>query len=154
MKNLSRRSFLENAGIGIGTTTVALALPMLITPPEKKDKPYEGKKLNIALCGLGNYSGYLAVGLETSQYCKLAGIVTGHPAKAEIWKKKYNIPEKNIYNYQNFDEIADDGFFELNPAVSYGPFRGRTSKGELNFPAINQQTTQLDEMGKLLLENK
>ena len=41
-----------------------------------------------------------------SQYCRLAGIVTGHPEKAARWQKDYNIPQKNIYNYQNFDEIV------------------------------------------------
>jgi predicted dehydrogenase len=55
---------------------------------------------------LGRYAGILADGLQESQYCKLAGIVTGHPAKAEAWKKQYDIPDSNIYNYENFDSIA------------------------------------------------
>jgi glucose-fructose oxidoreductase len=38
----------------------------------------------------------------------LAGIVTGTPAKAEAWKVKYKIPDKNIYNYETFDKIADN----------------------------------------------
>ena len=38
--------------------------------------------------------------------------------------------------------------------MSYGPFKGRTSKSELNFPDINQQATQCDEIGKVLLDNK
>jgi predicted dehydrogenase len=336
MKNLSRRSFIQNAGIAVGATAVAATLPSFIN---KHIANYEGKKLNIALCGLGRYAGYLAVGLESAQYCRLAGIVTGTMAKVAEWKTKYNIPEKNIYNYQNFDEIvnnkdidlvyvvlpnsmhkeftiraakagkhvivekpmaitasdclemidackkarvqlavgyrlhyepyhieikrlgqekifgqvrlieaslgyksgdptewrlkkalsgggplmnlgvycvqscryvlgeepvsvtaqfgpvtnkklfseveesitwqlqfpsgavgtsssayncsidrffasADDGFFELSPAISYGPFKGRTSNGELNFPTINQQTTQCDEIAKVLLANK
>ncbi|HTE32772.1 MAG TPA: Gfo/Idh/MocA family oxidoreductase, partial [Chryseolinea sp.] len=49
---------------------------------------------------------------------------------------------------------ADDGFFELSPAISYGPFKGRTSKGELNFPEINQQGVQCDAISKVILENK
>ncbi len=49
---------------------------------------------------------------------------------------------------------ADKGFFELSPAVSYGPFRGRTSAGPLNFPDINQQAAQLDGIGQVLLANK
>jgi predicted dehydrogenase len=57
-------------------------------------------------------------------------------------------------NVDRFFASADEGFFELSPAVSYGPFQGRTSKGPLSFPNINQQTAQLDGMGKLLLENK
>lgn len=76
-------------------------------------KPYDGKKLNVALCGLGRYAGYLADGLEVSKYCRLAGIVTGTALKAETWKSKYNIPQKNIYNYQNFDEIIRNKDIDL-----------------------------------------
>lgn len=67
------------------------------------------KKLGIALVGLGSYSTHqLAPGLQQSSKCRLAGIVTGTPEKAEKWKKQYNIPDKNIYNYENFDTIADN----------------------------------------------
>src|SRR3978361_340348 len=96
-KNLSRRVFLQNIGIGAGATAVAATLPSFINAFEGDPTRYDGKKLNIALCGLGRYAGYLAVGLETAQYCRLAGIVTGTPAKAADWKKRYNIPGNNIY---------------------------------------------------------
>lgn len=63
--------------------------------------------LGVALVGLGYYStDLLAPALQQTKNCYLAGIVTGTPAKAEAWKKKYNIPDKNIYNYNNFDGIA------------------------------------------------
>jgi predicted dehydrogenase len=101
MKKVSRRSFLFSAG---AVTTAAFTLPLISIT--KKDKTYSGKKLNIALVGLGRYAGILADGLQESQYCQLAGIVTGHPAKAEAWKKQYDIPDSNIYNYENFDSIA------------------------------------------------
>ena len=340
MKNYSRRSFLHNLGKGIGATAFSASLSAFRVSPTIKST-YSEKKLNVALCGLGRYAGALADGLETSGYCRLAGIITGTPAKAESWKKKYHIPDKNIYNYQNFDTIAankdidlvyvvlpnamhrefviraaqagkhvivekpmatsvkdceemisacqkagvqlamgyrlhfepyhleikrlgqqkvfgqvrlieaslgyqsgnadpsewrmkkalsgggplmnlglyclqscryvlgeepvsvtaqfgpvsnkklfseveesiswqlvfpggavctstssyncnidrffasaDNGFFELSPALSYGPFKGRTSQGELNFPVINQQTAQVDAIGKIILENK
>ncbi len=338
MENLSRRSFLHKMGIGAGTAA-AIALPHSFSYASTPTKSYDGKKLNIALCGLGRYAGYLAESFQDAQYCRLAGIITGTPAKAEDWKKRYSIPQANVYNYQNFDEIArnkdidvvyvvlpnsmhkeftiraakagkhvivekpmaiteqdckemidvcnkygvqlamgyrlhyepynmemkrlgqekvfgqvrlveaslgyksatpgewrlnkalagggplmnlgvycvqasryilgeepvsvtaqfgpvtnkqlfseveesiywqlqfpggavgtssstyncgidrlfaaaDDGFFELSPAISYGPFKGRTSNGELNFPTINQQATQMDEISKVLLTNK
>ena len=326
-------------GLGVGATAVAAAFPLSIHHPKKNNILYTGRKLNMALCGLGRYAGILADGFETSQYCRLAGIVTGTPAKADAWKKKYSIPQKNIYNYQNFDELinnkdidlvyvvlpnamhkeyviraakagkhvitekpmatsakdceemikackdagvqlavgyrlhyepynmelkrlgqekvfgpvrlieaslgykvdnnkewrmhkalsgggplmnlgvyclqasryilgeepvsvtaqfgpntnpeifseveasimwqlnfpggavanltssyncnidrvyaaAEDGFFELSPAISYGPFKGRTTKGEMNFPEINQQTAQMDGIAKYILESK
>lgn len=113
MKNISRRSFVNKFGLGVGATVVMTALPSYITQSEKLQKPYTGKKLNIALCGLGNYAAMLASGIEASEYCNLAGIVTGTPEKAAKWKKQYNIPEKNIYNYQNFDEIVNNKDIDL-----------------------------------------
>ena len=106
MKEVTRRSFLQHAGIG----TAAIALPAFISNINRRQ---EGKKLNIAICGLGRYGTYLAEGLEVAEHCRLAGIITGTPAKASAWKKKYNIPDSNIYNYQNFDNIAHNKNIDL-----------------------------------------
>lgn len=113
MKHLSRRSFLEKFSISLGTTAVAVTVPSFCNLVNATTQNYDGKKLNVALCGLGNYAGMLADGLTASQYCRLAGIVTGHPAKAQQWQKDYNIPQKNIYNYQNFDEIVNNKDIDL-----------------------------------------
>jgi predicted dehydrogenase len=339
MKYLSRRTFLQNLGIGVGSAAIAGTVPAYLDIFQPNAPKFDGKKINIALCGLGRYAGYLAEGIEIAKYCRIAGIVTGTPSKAVDWKKRYNIPDRNIYNYQDFDKIAsnkdidlvyvvlpnsmhkeftiraakagkhvivekpmaiqvndclemidackkagvqlavgyrlhyepynleikrmgqqkvfgqvrlieaslgykvsdasewrlkkamagggplmnigiycvqcnryvlgeepvsvtaqfgpvtnkeifkeveesitwqlefpsgalcndtttyscgidrfyaaaDEGFFELSPAISYGPFKGRSTKGEMNFPVINQQTTQCDEISKVLLANK
>lgn len=113
MKNITRRSFVNKLGLGVGASVVITTLPSFITQTEKWQKPYTGKKLNIALCGLGNYATMLASGIEISEYCTLAGIVTGSPEKALKWKAKYAIPDKNIYNYQNFDEISNNKDIDL-----------------------------------------
>ncbi|MGC4100981.1 Gfo/Idh/MocA family protein [Ferruginibacter sp.] len=132
MKNFSRRSFLQTAGIAAGATAVAAVLPAFKTGTDKKDIPYDGKKLNIALCGLGRYAGYLADGLQESKYCKLVGLVTGTPEKAESWGKKYNIPAKNIYNYQNFDSISSnkdiDVVYIVLPNAMHKEYVLRTAK--------------------------
>jgi predicted dehydrogenase len=113
MKNISRRSFVNKFGVGLGASVVITTLPSFLTASEDATQPYTGKKMNIALCGLGIYAELLAKGIEVSEYCNLAGIVTGTPSKAEKWKTKYNIPEKNIYNYQNFDEIKNNPDIDL-----------------------------------------
>lgn len=76
---------------------------------EKVDEEKAAKKLGIALVGLGKYAeGQLAPALQETKHCYLAGIVTGTPEKAENWRKKYDIPTKNIYNYSSFDTIKDN----------------------------------------------
>ena len=125
MKNLSRRSFIKSLGLSVGAGVIITSMPSFIGKSALSGKKYEGRKLNIALCGLGNYStNHLAIGLESSQYCRLAVIITGTPSYAEEWKKKYNLPEKNIYNYQNFDKIINNEAFYCvgNCNISNGYF--------------------------------
>lgn len=101
MYSPSRRNALKKIVTGSGI--ILLSPNSLFSSPRKKDR------LGIALVGLGYYStDLLAPALQQTKNCYLAGIVTGTPAKAETWKKKYNIPDKNIYNYQNFDSIANN----------------------------------------------
>jgi len=113
MEKISRRSFVNKFGVGVGASVVLTALPSFMTLPENHEKIYTGKKINIALCGLGNYAGMLADGIQVSEYCNLAGIVTGTPSKADAWKAKYNIPSKNIYDYENFDTIINNKDIDL-----------------------------------------
>ncbi len=71
--------------------------------------PVSEKKLGIALVGLGKYSTeQLAPALQETKHCYLAGLVTGTESKIPEWKVKYGIPDGNIYNYENFDDIRDN----------------------------------------------
>jgi predicted dehydrogenase len=112
MDRITRRSFVNKLGIGIGSAAVIATLPSFIVPDNPK-AIYKGKKLNVSICGLGNYADAIAYGLENCEYCTLAGIVTGTPAKAQQWKDKYHIAEGNIYNYGNFDEIINNKNIDL-----------------------------------------
>lgn len=102
MTPTSRRDVLKTLALGSGA--------LLLSPGSLLSAAYNKKdRLGVALVGLGYYStDLLAPALQQTKNCYLAGIVTGTPSKAETWKQKYNIPEKNIYNYQNFDQIANN----------------------------------------------
>jgi predicted dehydrogenase len=100
-----RRRFLTDM-VGFGAaawaatrSATAQAAP---TPPSKK--------LGFALVGLGSLSeNQIAPALaQKTKHCKLTGLVSGHPDKAKEWAKKYGVPEKNIYSYQNYDEIKNN----------------------------------------------
>jgi glucose-fructose oxidoreductase len=99
---VSRRKLIQSLAL-TGASAFFSPHSLLAATRKKKDK------LGIALIGLGYYStDLLAPALQQTKHCYLAGIVTGTPSKAEDWKKKYNIPDKNIYNYSNFDSIANN----------------------------------------------
>src|SRR5574339_605936 len=68
-----------------------------------------GKKLGVALCGLGSLStNQIAPALQKTRNCRLAGIVTGTPAKAEEWKSKYGLSDKSVYDYKTMHRMADN----------------------------------------------
>lgn len=98
----SRRNVLKSLALGVSALLFS-PNSLLSATRQKKDR------LGVALVGLGYYStDLLAPALQQTKRCYLAGIVTGTPAKAEAWKQKYNLKDKNIYNYSNFDSIANN----------------------------------------------
>lgn len=111
MKKISRRTFNTALTKGIGGVALMSGMPLACG---MMGKPGNQKKLGIALVGLGSYSTYqLAPALQDTQYCQLAGIVTGTPDKEAIWAEKYNLPKENIYNYDNFDTIAQNDDIDI-----------------------------------------
>jgi len=67
------------------------------------------KKLGFALCGLGSLSTQqIAPALQSTRYCRLAGIITGSPDKAKQWRSRYAIPEQNVYSYDTMHRLADN----------------------------------------------
>jgi glucose-fructose oxidoreductase len=102
MQSKSRRDVIRTLALGAGGILLS---PAILRSAARTQK----NRLGVALVGLGYYStDLLAPALQQTKHCYLAGIVTGTPAKAEAWKAKYNIPDKNIYNYKNFDQIANN----------------------------------------------
>src|SRR5688572_24276171 len=103
----SRRQFVKTLALSSGAFIYSPNVLISATSQTKS-------RLGVALVGLGYYStDLLAPALQQTKNCYLTGIVTGTPAKAENWKKKYNIPDKNIYNYQNFDSIANNNDIDV-----------------------------------------
>lgn len=98
----SRRDFLKTSVLAAASAPFfGGLLPGRAAEPDKK--------LGYALVGLGNLStNQIAPALQKTKNCRLAAIVTGTPAKADKWKAQYNIPDKNIYNYDNMERMADN----------------------------------------------
>jgi len=103
----SRRDFLQKL------TLSTLALPLLehidaMTGKNNDTKLYDGPVLRVAIMGLGSYGTRVADAMQSCTKAKLIGVISGTPSKVTAWQSKYNIPEKNCYNYENFDRIKDN----------------------------------------------
>ncbi len=105
-ENSNRRRFVKDLSKIVGT---GFLLPSFSILSSNSCAFQNDRKLGFALVGLGNYSTtQLGPALKGAKNCFLSGIVTGTPSKAESWSKEYGIPEKNIYNYDNYDDIANN----------------------------------------------
>ena len=101
----TRRTFLEKL------TATAVAVPLVYSPMNLFAAPsevYDGPILRVAIMGLGSYGTRVAEAMESCTRAKLVGVISGTPSKITKWQSKYNIPDKNCYNYENFDAIKDN----------------------------------------------
>jgi len=101
----SRRSFLKKI------TASSVLVPYLASDAVASVQhlnDYDGPLLRVAIMGLGSYGTRVAEAMKDCKKAKLVGVISGTPAKIEDWQKKYKIPAKNCYNYENFDNIKNN----------------------------------------------
>ena len=103
----SRRDFLKKI------TASSVVLPILsadcaANPGKSGGGPYQGPVLRVAIMGLGSYGTRVADAMKDCKKAKLVGVISGTPSKIADWQMKYNIPEKNCYNYQTFDQLKNN----------------------------------------------
>jgi predicted dehydrogenase len=103
----SRRDFLQKLGI----SALALHLAPLSGWADGKnnqEETYDGPVLRVAIMGLGSYGTRVAEAMRSCKKAKLVGVISGTPSKIKDWQSRYGIPEKNCYNYENFDNIKSN----------------------------------------------
>jgi glucose-fructose oxidoreductase len=138
MKYRSRRKFLRDLSLGTAAVATGFGLADYAkSQPGQIDlsakAPNVKKKLGVALLGLGRYATHqLAPALQETNHCQLTGVVSGHPDKAARWADQYGFPKKNIYNYDNFDSIAQnpdiDIVYVVTPVALHPEFVIRAAK--------------------------
>ncbi len=103
----SRRTFLQKLAGPF------LAIPLLSGDVvtifnDENNITYQGPLFRVAIMGLGSYANRVADAMQSCTKSKLVGVISGTPSKIATWQSKYNIPEKNCYNYENFDAITNN----------------------------------------------
>ena len=101
----SRRDFLQKLA-------PLMALPLLPQTLEAcnvfNTSNYDGPVLRVAIMGLGSYGTRVAEAMQACSKAKIVGVISGTPSKIKNWQTKYNLPQKNCYNYENFDGIKNN----------------------------------------------
>jgi predicted dehydrogenase len=103
----SRREFLQKisgSAIGLGILPTLASAACATIPGEINDGPV----LRVAILGLGGYATRVAEAMVNCKRAKLTGLISGTPEKIKAWQAKYNIPDKNCYNYENYDAIKNN----------------------------------------------
>lgn len=110
----SRRQFLKATGSNVLLASMAaggvpLAPPDKQPPNLKVPSVNEPKKLGYAIVGLGQLAlGQILPAFATCEHSRPTALVSGHPDKAKAVAAHYHIDSKNIYNYDNYDEIKNN----------------------------------------------
>jgi predicted dehydrogenase len=102
----TRRDFLNK--ITAATITLPFLKQAVAANKSLSKKPYDGPMLRVAIMGLGSYGTRVAEAMRDCTKAKLVGVISGTPSKITTWQGRYNIPEKNCYNYENFDNIKNN----------------------------------------------
>jgi len=128
----SRRSFLQKMGLSAAALSLAPIISKASIEPEASITPYDGPVLRVAIMGIGTYGNIVARALQASTKAKLVGVVSGSPAKVKDWQTKYGIPDKNVYNYDNFEDIKNnpdiDAIYVIVPNFLHKPYVLRAAK--------------------------
>lgn len=128
----SRRNFLQKMGVSALALKLAPITSIAADNTQATITPYDGPVLRVAIMGIGTYGNIVARALQASTKAKLVGVISGSPAKVKDWQTKYGIPDKNVYNYDNFENIKNnpdiDAIYVIVPNFLHKPYVLRAAK--------------------------
>ena len=105
MNPFSRRDFLKKAGVG----TEALGWNFNPDSVGPAGAAQQTKPLGYVVIGIGQLTKHEVIpAFKTTTHSRLTGLVSGDREKALRFAHQYGVPEKNIYNYDNYDGMASN----------------------------------------------
>jgi len=104
----TRRLFLARAGQGLAAAGAFAAMARRgFAQPQVPDPP--GRKVGWAVVGLGSLAiNQILPAFAKCEKSRVVALVSGHPDKAAKLAARYGVDPKRIYNYENYDTLADN----------------------------------------------
>jgi predicted dehydrogenase len=123
--HITRRTFAQ----GLTAVGAFSSLPGLGARPANNAR----RMLGYCIVGLGRISmGHFMPACNLSQKSRVTALVSGHRDKADKMAAQYNVPAKNIYSYENYDEIAAnpdiDAVYIALPNSMHAEYTARAAK--------------------------
>jgi predicted dehydrogenase len=107
--NFTRREFARALGVGAAASSFTPAARILNQSPDMQQSGTQRRKVGYCIVGLGRISmDHFMPACNISQHSRVTALVSGHRDKAEKMASQYEVPSKNIYSYENYNEIADN----------------------------------------------
>ncbi len=95
-----KRESLAVVAEGVSTPQIVEAPPLPYAPQHR---------VGIAVVGLGHLSlGQILPAFGAAKRVRLAGLVSGNPAKAAAVATLYGVPAQSVYNYQNYESMREN----------------------------------------------
>jgi glucose-fructose oxidoreductase len=157
---ISRRHFVAGAGAGLAAGTAhaqprAEAAgqpdPRLGTPPPLP----EDRQLGFAVVGLGKLAlGEIMDAFVAARRAKVTALVSGNRDKALRVAARYGVPETGIYDYGNFDRIAEnpaiDVVYIALPNALHAEFAIRAFRAGKHVLCEKPMTTTLEDCERMI----
>ena len=140
-------------------TQKKLKLPAFIHETEgigEPPMPFAPKdRVGFAIVGLGHLSiDEILPAFQETERAKCVALVSGSPDKAKQVAAQYDIAEKNIYNYDNFDELENnaevDAIYIVLPNALHREFTERGAKIGKHILCEKPMATSTEDCEKMI----
>lgn len=159
-----RRKFLQAAsaaGLALGARSASAQtvppdhLAPRPAPQHIRPLPDGRRAFGYAIVGLGKYAvNQIIPAFAECQHARLVGLVSGDPVKAQKIAKAYDVPDKNIYSYDNFDNIKNnpdiDAVYIILPNALHADFAERAFRAGKHVMCEKPMATSVEDCQRML----
>ena len=151
----ARRDFLKKLGYGTALASLAPLEAATAGFTINATKIMAEKKIGWALVGLGKFATQQIIpSFPNCKKSKLVALVSGSPEKARKIADEQGLDPKNIYNYQNFDDIknnpAVDVVYIILPNSMHAEYTMRTAKAGKHVMCEKPMATSVEDCEKMI----